>query len=96
MLTFYDCLGQGFCGQMANGAVVHQGAAACSYDLALGTMFTIAGDPTGRTYVCEDRGLLVDTHVDIFWNDPADGYRWQGQVGMNGTLQIVGSVPEPA
>jgi hypothetical protein len=89
MLTFYDCLGQGFCGEMANGVVVHEAAAACSYDLALGTMFMISGDPTGRTYTCEDRGLLVNTHVDIFFNDPADGYRWQAQMGMSGTLEII-------
>lgn len=88
-LTFYDCLGQGFCGTMANGRKVHEGAAACSYNLALGTMFTISGDPTNRVYICEDRGMLPNTHVDIFWNDPKDGYWWQSQVGMRGTLQIV-------
>jgi len=52
-------------------------------------MFTIAGDPTNRVYVCEDRGLLPNTHVDIFWNDPKDGYWWQSQVGMRGTIEIV-------
>jgi hypothetical protein len=88
-LTFYDCLGQGFCGTMANGRKVHEGAAACSYNLAMGTMFTIAGDPTNRVYICEDRGMLPNTHVDIFWNDPADGYWWQSQVGMSGTLDII-------
>jgi hypothetical protein len=88
-LTFYDCLGQGFCGAMANGRKVHEGAAACSYNMAMGTMFTITGDPTNRVYVCEDRGMLPNTHVDIFWNDPKDGYWWQGQVGMRGTLEIV-------
>ncbi len=88
-LTFYDCLGQGFCGTMANGRKVHEGAAACSNNLAMGTMFTIVGDPTNRIYVCEDRGMLNNTHVDIFWNDPKDGYWWQSQVGMRGTLEIV-------
>jgi hypothetical protein len=88
-LTFYDCLSQKFCGAMANGQKVYEGAAACSYNLAFGTMFTITGDPTGRVYVCKDRGLLPNTHVDIFWNDPADGWRWQRAVGSRGTIEIV-------
>ena len=88
-LTFYDCLSQKFCGAMANGQKVYEGAAACSYNLAMGTMFTITGDPTGRVYVCKDRGLLPNTHVDIFWNDPADGWRWQRAVGSRGTIEIV-------
>ena len=88
-LTFYDCLSQRFCGAMSNGQKVYEGAAACSYNLATGTMFTITGDPTGRVYVCKDRGLLPNTHVDIFWNDPADGWRWQRAVGSRGTIEIV-------
>jgi hypothetical protein len=88
-LTFYDCLVQKFCGAMANGQKVYEGAAACSYNLPFGTMFTITGDPTGRVYVCKDRGLLPNTHVDIFWNDPADGWRWQRAVGSRGTIEIV-------
>jgi hypothetical protein len=88
-LTFYDCMVQRFCGKMANGQVVYEGAAACSYNMAFGTMFTIHGDPTGRVYVCKDRGLLPNTHVDIFWNDPADGWRWQRAVGSRGTIEIV-------
>ena len=47
------------------------------------------GDPTGRTYICEDRGLLANTWVDIFFYYPADGYRWQAQVGRYGTIEIV-------
>jgi hypothetical protein len=88
-LTFYDCMVQKFCGAMANGQKVYEGAAACSYNLPFGTMFTITGDPTGRVYVCKDRGLLPNTHVDIFWNDPADGWRWQRAVGSRGTIEIV-------
>jgi hypothetical protein len=88
-LTFYDCLGQGFCGRMAGGRVVYEGAAACSYDLRLGTRFRIVGDPTGRVYVCEDRGLLSPTWIDVFWRDPADGWRWQAAVGRWGTIEIL-------
>ena len=88
-LTFYDCMVQKFCGAMANGQKVYEGAAACSYNLAFGTMFTITGDPTGRVYVCKDRGLLPNTHVDIFWNNPADGWAWQRAVGSRGTIEIV-------
>ena len=94
-LTFYDCLGQRFCGAMSNGQKVYEGAAACSYNLATGTTFVIHGDPTGRVYVCKDRGLLPNTHVDIFWNDPADGWRWQAAVGIRGTIQS-SSFPSPS
>lgn len=88
-LTFYDCASQGFCGRMYNGHKVYEGAAACSWNLAIGTRFRISGDPTGRVYICEDRGLLTNTWVDIFFYYPADGYRWQAQVGRHGTIEIV-------
>ena len=94
-LTFYDCVDQGFCGEMYNGEVVYEGAAACSWDLAIGTLFVIPGDPTGRIYVCKDRGLLPDTHVDIFWHHPDDGWRWQAAVGSQGTIDIVEPPPAP-
>lgn len=88
-LTFYDCKSQGFCGAMANGKKVYEGAAACSWNLNLGTKFRIIGDPTARVYVCADRGLLANTWVDIFWYDPADGWRWQASVGRYGTIEII-------
>jgi hypothetical protein len=88
-VTFYDCANQGFCGRMYNGRKVYEGAAACSWNLVIGTRFRIVGDPTGRTYICEDRGLLANTWVDIFFYYPADGYRWQAQVGRHGTIEIV-------
>ena len=88
-VTFYDCASQGFCGAMYNGRKVYEGAAACSWNLAIGTRFRISGDPTGRVYICEDRGLLTNTWVDIFFYYPADGYRWQAQVGRHGTIEIV-------
>jgi hypothetical protein len=88
-ITFYDCANQGFCGEMYNGEMVHEGAAACSWNLPIGTAFFIVGDPTGRIYICKDRGLLTDTWVDIFWYHPADGYSWQAAVGRYGTIAIV-------
>jgi hypothetical protein len=88
-ITFYDCIGQGFCEEMFDGRKVHEGAAACSWDLALGTRFRIVGDPTRRIYHCSDRGLLANTWVDIFFMDPADGWTWQGNTGRCGTVEIV-------
>lgn len=88
-VTFYDCKEDGFCGAMYDGTKVYEGAAACSFDLAIGTRFRISGDPTGRIYRCEDRGLLKPTWVDIFFQDPADGWVWAAQVGRFGTLAIV-------
>ncbi len=88
-ITFYDCADQGFCGAMANGRIVYEGAAACSWNLQIGTRFVIEGDPTGRIYTCEDRGLLANTWVDIFWHAPADGWLWQSEVGRWGVIEIV-------
>jgi hypothetical protein len=88
-ITFYDCKVQGFCNEMYNGRKVYEGAAACSFDLELGTRFRILGDPTERIYHCDDRGLLSKTWVDIFFHDPDDGYSWQGKVGRCATVEIV-------
>ncbi|HEU0072955.1 MAG TPA: hypothetical protein VFS30_03020 [Dehalococcoidia bacterium] len=91
-VTFYDCLDQGFCGAMYNGEPVYEGAAACSWDLPLGTRFAIDNDPTRRIYVCADRGLLPDTWVDIYFYSPQDGWDWQRSVGRHATVHIL-SVP---
>ncbi|HLG10778.1 MAG TPA: hypothetical protein VI876_03375 [Dehalococcoidia bacterium] len=88
-LTFYDCLDQGFCGNMKSGTKVYEGAAACSWNLPEGTRFRILNDPTKRIYVCEDRGILDDTWVDIFFYDPEDGWAWQKAVGRYGAIEIV-------
>ena len=88
-ITFYDCKDQGFCGAMYNGRKVREGAAACSWNLPIGTKLKITGDPTKRTYTCEDRGELDDTWVDVFWNDPKDGWKWQASVGRFGTIEVV-------
>jgi hypothetical protein len=88
-LTFYDCMPDRFCGNMSNGSKVHEGAAACSYDLDLGTSFRIVEDPTRRLYRCEDRGLLADTWVDIFFFNQQDGWPWQATVGRCGTIEIL-------
>jgi hypothetical protein len=88
-ITFYDCKGQGFCGAMYNGRKVYQGAAACSWNIPIGTRFKIAGDTTRRIYTCEDRGLLEDTWVDVYWENPRDGWKWQNLVGRYSTIEIV-------
>lgn len=82
-ITIYGCVGSGggFCGGMASGIKVFEGAAACSSDMAFGTKFTIAGDPTGRTYECLDRGHLSSPWVDVFFYDTADGFAWASQLG---------------
>jgi hypothetical protein len=89
-------MNQGFCGAMANGEDVYEGAAACSYDLSFGTRFTIPGDPTNRIYVCKDRGLLSNTHVDIFWYNPDDGWLWQSAVGSRGQIEILDNCEQPS
>lgn len=80
-MTFYACVGDGFCGNMASGAPVFDGAAACSNDLAMGTRFSIVTDPSGRIYQCLDRGHLAPTWVDVWFYDVASGWPWQAAVG---------------
>ena len=88
-LTFYACIGSGFCGNMANGQQVFAGAAACSSNMPFGTKFVIASDPSQRIFVCLDRGALSPTWVDIWFYDPADGWAWQSTVGMKSDIVIV-------
>ena len=80
-ITFYSCIGSGFCGLMANGQQVFNGAAACSYNMPFGTRFIVNRDPTGRVFTCLDRGLLGPSWVDIWFYDPADGWAWQRLIG---------------
>lgn len=88
-ITFYACVGDGFCGNMASGQPVFAGAAACSSDLPFGTRFQVLGDPSGRTFVCMDRGALSSTWVDVWFYDVAEGWAWQSFVGASGQIQIV-------
>lgn len=89
-VTFYACVGNGFCGNMANGQRVFAGAAACSTNLPFGTRFFIEGDPTARTYVCLDRGVPGPTWVDVWFYDVADGWVWQAALGRTrGEIVIV-------
>lgn len=80
-ITFYSCIGNGFCGLMANGQQVFHGAAACSANLPFGTRFIVNRDPTGRVFTCLDRGLLGTPQVDIWFYDAADGWAWQQLIG---------------
>ena len=64
-------------------------AVACSWNLPIGTKLRITGDPTGRVYSCDDRGLLSDTWVDVFFFDPDNGWPWQASVGRCAAIEIV-------
>jgi len=88
-VTFYACVGNGFCGTMASGVPVFDGAAACSSNLPFGTRFVVAADPTGRTFTCLDRGMLSATWVDVWFYDAADGWAWQSLVGSRSDIIIV-------
>ncbi len=82
--------GGGFCGAMASGQIVYEGAAACAPG-NMGQRFTISGDPTGRTYTCADTGSAVTgEHRDIFFHNSDDGWAWWLQMGTNvATIEIV-------
>lgn len=88
-VTFYACIGNGFCGTMASGQQAFEGAAACSADLVFGTRFIITSDPTSRVFVCLDRGALASPWVDVWFYDVADGRAWQSLVGDRSDIIIV-------
>jgi len=88
-ITVYGCTGPGggFCGGMASGIKVFEGAAACSYDMPFGTKLRIIGDPTGRIYECLDRGALSAPWVDVFFNNTSEGIAWASLLG--GTISDI-------
>ncbi len=89
--TFYSCLNNGFCGTMYNGQEVFPGAAACSWNLPLGTRFFLNADPARTVYTCLDRGALSSTWVDIWFYDSADGWAWQSMIGDTySSITIIG------
>ena len=97
-LSFYYCGanggprvgdGGGFCGHMANGQVVHPGAAACAATY-MGQRFRVEGDPYGRIYTCTDTGGAVHgMHRDIWFDDAGVAWAWLQTVGFTATIEIV-------
>ena len=81
--------GGGWCGAMANGETVHEGAAACSRE-NFGQRFRIIGDPLDRTYTCKDTGGAVHgEHRDIWFENSDDGFNWSQQVGDFAQVEIL-------
>ncbi len=81
--------GGGFCGHMANGEIVHEGAAACSRD-NFGQRFRIVGDPLGLTYTCKDTGNAVHGEQrDIWFDNSDDGLNFIRQVGATANVEIL-------
>lgn len=100
-ITYYYCTqgsipasigdGGGWCGGMASGQTVYEGAAACASQY-MGDKFKILGDPTGRTYTCADTGGGVHgEHRDIFFHNSDDGYNWWLQIGATATIEVISS-----
>ncbi len=81
--------GGGFCGAMASGEIVHEGAAACAQQF-LWQRFRVVGDPRGLIYTCKDTGSAVHGHHrDIFFHNSDDGYRWIVEVGYTAQIEIL-------
>ncbi len=81
--------GGGFCGRMANGEVVHQGAAACSQD-NFGQRFRIIDDPLDLIYTCKDTGSAVHGEQrDIWFENSDDAITWLGKVGDTARIEIL-------
>lgn len=88
-VTFYACVGNGFCGNMASGHQVFPGAAACSIDMAFGTKFVVLNDPTQTVFTCLDRGALASPWVDVWFYSVEQGHAWQASVGSVSDIRIV-------
>ena len=81
--------GGNWCEAMANGEVVHKGAAACSRE-NFGQRFRINGDPRDLIYTCKDTGSAVaGEHRDIWFENSDDGYNWSQQVGDYARVEIL-------
>ena len=81
--------GGGFCGHMANGEIVHEGAAACSRD-NFRQRFRIIGDPNGLIYTCKDTGNAVHGEQrDIWFDNSDDGLNWIREVGTTALVEIL-------
>lgn len=98
-ITYYYCEkgsnsaawgdGGGWCGHFASGKRVYEGGAACAREYR-GQRFKIAGDPTGRVYVCEDTGGGVrGNHRDIFFWNSDTASNWIRQVGYEAEIFVV-------
>ncbi|MDA0256972.1 MAG: hypothetical protein O3C25_04425, partial [Chloroflexi bacterium] len=98
-ITYYYCHqganprgigdGGGFCGVMASGSVVYDGAAACAREF-LGQRFRIAGDPTGRVYTCADTGSAVAReNRDVWFADSDAGWEWWQAVGHHAEVEVL-------
>jgi len=94
-LTFFVCVGapagfdDGYCGRMANGETVHDGAAACGYRFQIGDRFRIVGDSNARVYTCEDRGLGASLWIDVWFYDYASGRAWRNTFPKYVTVEMV-------
>lgn len=98
-VTFYYCApgiltgavgdGGGFCGHMANGELVHAGAASCA-SVYMGQRFMIVGDPLSRIYTCKDTGGAVTTsHRDIWFANGDEGGDWWHKVGYSAEILVI-------
>lgn len=100
-LTYYYCTqgaiaaaigdGGGFCGAMANGELVYEGAASCARSL-MGERFRVIGDPHDRIYECTDIGGGVGVgHRDIWFADSDSAYAWWRAIGPTAVIARVSS-----
>ena len=81
--------GGGWCEYMANGEIVHEGAAACSRD-NFRQRFRIIGDPNGLIYTCTDTGNAVHGEQrDIWFDNSDDGLNWIREVGTTALVEIL-------
>ncbi len=94
-LTFYVCRGappgfqDGYCDHPAGPLPLAESQAACGYAWPFGTRFEIAGDATGRTYICNDRGLGPEHWLDVFFWEYIDGRAWSDSIPRPARIRMV-------
>ena len=94
-ITHFDCLVEGNCGSYtASGTYLEIGGqyAACDTDYwEFGTQMTIVGDPNGYVWTCVDTGSAVKgpAHWDVWFYDPADGWKYLQEIGGDKATIII-------
>jgi len=78
--------GGGYCGNMSSGQAVYVGAAACGAKWQLGQKLEISGF---GIVVCEDRGHLEFTQVDVFFETNESLYK----SGISNRYMAISEVP---
>lgn len=88
-ILYTTCEGDGACGAMASGRLVHPGAAACNPSLApFGTRLRIRG--WDQEVVCEDiHPTMQGWYVIVWFATEAEGQAFRQRVGPTASVEVL-------